>query len=209
VPLSVEGADTVHLGRGLPPYHLATIHQHYRQTRQTGEWSHSIGRTITCNGRSKTEENNSFVTRVRYLSMELYEALMGLRSAGTDDNDDDDSVFVVEFCRRRLLARPSSSGAVSSESVAAGRFDCRVCAVSSDLDERLSTSTLSAAAPGVFVTSTSITTNGDVRSATFAGFPADTLTPRAELLGRLRTRKHRHHDISSGFFLNYSISSDV
>jgi len=180
-----------HLGRGLPSYHLATIHQHYRQRRQTGEWSHSIGRTITCNGRSKTEGNNSFVTRVRYLSIELNEALMGLRSAGTDDNDEDDSVFVVEFCRRRLLARPSS-GSVPSESVAAGRFDCWACAVNSDLDERLLTSIPSAAAPGVFVTSTSIATNGDVRSATFAGFPADTLTPRAELLGRLRTRKHRH-----------------
>jgi len=53
------------LGRGLPRYlrtkwhldpsnRLATIHQRYRQTRQTGQRFRGIRRTVTCNGRPKS-----------------------------------------------------------------------------------------------------------------------------------------------------------
>jgi len=34
---------------------LTTIHQCYRQTGQTGQWSRSIGLTVTCNGRPETK----------------------------------------------------------------------------------------------------------------------------------------------------------
>ena len=59
VPLSVRGSWSpsnsvawaeayLHANWHLDPSnHLATIHQHYRQT---GQWSRSIGRTVTCNG---------------------------------------------------------------------------------------------------------------------------------------------------------------
>ena len=36
-----------------PSSYLATIHQRYRQTAQTGQRSRSIGRTVTCKGLSK------------------------------------------------------------------------------------------------------------------------------------------------------------
>jgi len=37
-----------------PSNHLATIHQRYRQTEQTGQRSRSIRQTVTCNGRPKS-----------------------------------------------------------------------------------------------------------------------------------------------------------
>jgi len=66
VPLSVgelgPHITQCRLGRGLPPYakwhldpsnRLATIHQCYRQTGQTGQRYRSTGRTVTCNVRQK------------------------------------------------------------------------------------------------------------------------------------------------------------
>jgi len=68
----------------------------------------------------KTGEKQS-ITRVRYLCTEMYDALIGLRSDGTE-SDDDDSVFVVEFCRRRLLPGLSSSCSDASTSAVTGRL---------------------------------------------------------------------------------------
>jgi len=38
-----------------PSNPLTTIHQRYRQTGQTEQWSRSIGLTVTCNGRPETK----------------------------------------------------------------------------------------------------------------------------------------------------------
>ena len=47
-----------HLGVGLPLYWVASwsiqLFGHNTPTLQTGQWSHTIGRTITCNGRPKS-----------------------------------------------------------------------------------------------------------------------------------------------------------
>ena len=70
VPLSVGGARSSsnnvtwaeaypHTKWHLDPSNcLATIHQCYRQTGQSGQWSRSTGRTVTCNGRPKSGGKN-------------------------------------------------------------------------------------------------------------------------------------------------------
>jgi len=68
VPLSVGGGLGPHLtqcimGRGLPPYEVTAWFIQpfghntptYGQTGQAGQRSHSIGRTVSCNDRPKTE----------------------------------------------------------------------------------------------------------------------------------------------------------
>ena len=46
-----------------PSNRLATIHQRYRRTGQTGQRSRSIGRTVICDDRAKAETENNIVLR--------------------------------------------------------------------------------------------------------------------------------------------------
>jgi len=64
-----------------PPNRLATIHQRYRQTGQTGKRSRSIGRTVTCNGRPKTTCANHEIFCTCYLWPWLGPPLMTMQYA--------------------------------------------------------------------------------------------------------------------------------